>query len=103
MDGVGWAGVVFIWLSFLWPIIASVLIYALKFKSAPIARETYYWIMSIACGYTGSLIASIGIRLIAAPLMFANDILYIVLVAVSLAVSALIPFGVSFYVANKCR
>ena len=102
MDGVGWGGVVFIWLSFLWPIIATTFVYALKGRSLQAVQKGKYWILSIAGGYALAYIAGLGARTIAMRAMFSSEVALITLLLVSLLLSAIVPFGVALYVAKKC-
>lgn len=102
MDGIGWGGGVFIWLSFLWPIISTALVYALKASSSPITNKAAYWLCSIIGGYILAYVVGLVVRAIAISVSFSNEAVFIALMVVSLLLSAVVPFGVALYVVKKC-
>jgi|SRR5690606_22496742 len=102
MDGVGWGGVAFIWLSFLWPVVSTALVYALKSTSLPIRNKAAYWLCSIVGGYVSIFVVGSGIGVVAVSISFSNEMVFVPLTAVFLVVSAAVPFGVALYVAKKC-
>lgn len=102
MDGVGWGGVAFIWLSFLWPVISTAVIYALRASSSPIIHKGRYWVFSIAGGYVAAYLVGRGITAVAVRLMFSNEVAFKALIALSLIASAAVPFVVARFAARKC-
>ena len=102
MDGVGWGGMVLIWLSFLWPIVATVLVYALKATSSPISNRAAYWLCSVVGGYISAFLVGYVMSAVAISVSFSNELLFIALIVVSLLLSAAVPFGVALFMADKC-
>lgn len=102
MDGVGWGGVVLICLTFLWPVISTALVYALKASSTPIKNKAAYWISSIIGGNALAFMVSTGLSSIGMKVLFSNEVAFIAITALSILISAAAPFGVALYMAKKC-
>jgi|GEM_PF-6721897 len=102
MDGVGWGGVALIWLFFLWPAIASILVYKLKSSILPIANKTAYWYGSIFVGYVLSFTVGLCAKAIAMILPVTNELVFSSLAVLSLLFLTCVPVGAAIWVAKKC-
>lgn len=54
MENVGWEGVLYLYLGFLWPPVATSLIYLLRRKV--ILNESIYWTVGILGGYAAAIL-----------------------------------------------
>ena len=98
MNGVGWGGVLFIWLSFLWPIIVSVVVCFLIKKSKGTSK---YWLISIFGGYFSVWLIGSTFKVITLPDLQSNSSIFENIVFVVFGVSLVAPVLVSLYASKK--
>ncbi len=98
MDGVGLGGVIFLWISFLWPIFVSAAV--IRFTSVTV-RSAKYWLVSIVGGYLSVWLLGLVTSYFAAKLfqnsLFLQPFYEVTLVALFLAA----PVIVAFYASRK--
>lgn len=100
MDDAGWRVVLLIWLSLVWPIMSTGLVYALRAGTSPALHKRAYWIMSVSMGGVLACAIGLGVRRVAREFMFSDGAVYLSLMAASLLLAAVVPFLVSLYVAR---
>lgn len=99
MNGVGWGGVIFIWVSFLWPVFAAVVVFVTR-KS--VSGSFKYWATSIFGGYISVWLIGTALGFIVTPLYQGNPSLLQYFGFFVIVLSFVAPIFVSFYVSKKC-
>jgi len=98
MDGVGWGGVLFIWISFLWPILAALIIFVIRKDGNGSFK---YWAISILGGYLFAWLIYIASSILVGLLYQSSTGAIQYFVFMSMALSFLAPLLMSFYVSKK--
>ena len=94
MNGVGVSGVVFIWMFFLWPIFAPMVVYSFKGKIDSV--NLVYWPLSIILGYVFVALLSVGSDYVSSKFLSGPLDGFVASIGYSLFITIIVPVSVSW-------
>jgi len=94
--------VALIWLGLIWPIVATLFVYAISVKKRPIVSKWKYWLSGIGGGFIATYFAAYVSNVVFNKFLFAGDSVVLSIFVLFLALTVGLPFIVAWFMSRKC-